>query len=180
MCISQPYCLGVPAAKKPSLLSPKQSRGRFWASLKFGCSSRSDTTWVTLTYLPWGANDHNKGKEMEETPWLFFSGSPAVGSFPCSTSKHGYNVNETIVITVIIIIKTLKTHAAFLGWKGSNSGCPFLRRLFSLTLQVAMVVFHYPLRWWWAFLLLGKSWEPEKSKKHSGDNAVRQLLSLSK
>lgn len=108
MCISQPYCLGVPAAKKPSLQFLKQREGRFLASLKFGCSSRADTSWVTLTCLPWGAGDHD--------------GSPAVGSFPCSTSKRGYNVNEAIVIMVIIviiitiiIIITLKNHAAFLG-----------------------------------------------------------------
>lgn len=50
---------------------------------------------------------------MEETPWLFsFIGSPAVGSFHCSTSKHGYNMNgTTVIIAIIIIIKTLKNHA---------------------------------------------------------------------
>lgn len=112
------------------------------------------------------------GKEVEETPWLFsFIYSPAVGSFPCSTSKHAYNVNKTIVI-IVIIIKTLKNHAVFLGWKDSNTSCPFLRRLLSLTPQVAMGVLHYPLKWWWAFLLLGKSWECEDSKEHSDDNAI--------
>lgn len=56
------------------------------------------------------------GKEMKERPWLFsVIGSSAVGSFPCSSSKHGYNVNETIVTIVTIIMKTLKNHAAFLG-----------------------------------------------------------------